>query len=108
MAMESCAVCEIPISGPFTKWGAKWPLHKDCGRLMMFVGNIREARIRLGAEPRPRCVLCGNSLDLVPLKGQLLEFYTSGNGEKYAGKILACESDHEYLLDVMEDSAKEG
>ena len=107
MAMTSCAVCEIPISGPFNKWGAKWPLHKDCGRLMMFVGNIKVARIRMGTEPRPRCVVCGSSLDLAPLEGDLLDFYTSGAGEKYAGKILACENDHEYLLDVMENSAME-
>ena len=28
MAMESCAVCEIPISGPFNKWGANGPSTK--------------------------------------------------------------------------------
>ena len=73
----------------------------------MFVGRIGEARIRLGTELRPRCVLCGNSLDLLPLEGDVLEFHTSGNGEKYTGKVLVCESDHEYLQEVMENSAKE-
>ena len=107
MAMASCAVCEIPISGPFNKRGAKWPVHKDCGRLMMFVGNIREARIRLGTEPRPRCVLCGNSLDLVLLEGDLLDFYTSGDGEEYAGKIMFCENHYESLLEVMKESTRE-
>ena len=107
MTMESCAVCEIPISGPFKKWAAKWPLHKDCGRLMVMVGNLQEARIRMGTEPRPRCALCGYPFGLTPLEGDMLEFHTSGDGEKYAGKIMFCENHYESLLEVMKESTRE-
>ena len=44
--------------------------------------------VRLGMEPRPRCTLCGYLFDLTPLEGDVLEFHTSRDGEKYAGKIL--------------------